>query len=88
MNETFPGPDGTNMELFETKLFEVKMKIQLRLVEEKFGPQTEPVKEVISWLLANGSKINEIFHSKPFLVEKFRTDPDTVFENIKEELAK
>lgn len=39
--------------------------------------------EVISWLLANGSKINEIFHSEPSLVEKFKVDPDSVFEEVK-----
>lgn len=88
MNESFPKLDTEATKIFEEKLFKAKMQVQLRLVEEKFGPQTELIKDVISWLFANGSRINDIFHENPSLVEKFKTDPDTVFERVKEELSK
>lgn len=88
MNETFPRPDDKETELFEKRLFEVKMQVQLRLVEERFGPQNESVKEIMSWSFANGSKVDEIFRKEPSLVERFIADPDTVFEKVKEELNK
>lgn len=88
MNEAFPKPDQEVTKIFEEKLFEVKMQVQLRLIEERFGPQDESVKEIMSWSFVNGSKVDEIFRREPSLVEKFTTDPDTVFEKVKEELNK
>gem|GEM_PF-5798142 len=82
MQEQMPTLD----ESFESRLFNAKMTVQIRLIEEEFGPQSENVLEIVSYLITHGSKINDIFHQDPSLVSKFTSDPDTVFNKVKKEL--
>lgn len=82
MQEKIP----TLNESFELRLFNAKMAVQVRLIEEEFGPQSEKVSEVIAYLLVYGSKINDIFHEDPSLVDEFTSDPDMVFNKVKKEL--
>lgn len=72
---------------FETQLLVVKAAIQIRLVEEFFGTQSEETNKIITWISKYGSTINNILHQNPSLLEEFSSNPDGVLNTIKKELG-
>lgn len=73
---------------FEDQLLAAKTEIQVRLVTEAFGEQSEETYRIIAWISKYAATIDAIFHENRSLVAEFTSNPNGVFETVKSKLEK